>query len=511
MNVYIQTGNITDMKWPCPDWFHVPLSTEWQWLKTIMDWLGLTTWDSWRINLHMPFAGCRMYSNADPRNQRDSCYYWSSSPNSAGSDSARSLSMGWSSNVNADRSDFRAYGYSVRCFKNSFELPTSSWTVINGTLWSAWIFWNQSEWLISITNWTTGYTIQDKNLWATTVYNDWNTLSKANCGKYYQWGNNYWFAWTWSVTTSSTKVDASTYWPWNYYSSSTFITWSYDWSSVHNDNLRWWETWPVSMNELQNAYIGEYVEPDYLCFTANTANSTVQLTQNWTPTAVSLETSTDWETWSAYTIGSTITLSNIWDKVYFRNTSETTTGFSKDSSNLYKFTMSWGIAASWDVNYLLNKNSTTTLSNNCFIRLFHYCTSLTTAPSLPATNLENLCYYQMFQWCSNLITAPALPATTLASHCYWYMFTYCSNLMTLPNLPATTLASNCYYGMFIDCSKIKLSSTKTWDYQTAYRIPTTWTWVTASDALTNMFYDTWWTFTSDPTINTTYYTSNTVV
>jgi hypothetical protein len=26
-----------------------------------------------------------------------------------------------------------------------------------------------------------------------------------------------------------------------------------------------------------------------------------------------------------------------------------------------------------------------------------------------------------------------------------------------------------------------------------------------------MFYQTWWKFTSDPSINTTYYTSNTVV
>ena len=60
-------------------------------------------------------------------------------------------------------------------------------------------------------------------------------------------------------------------------------------------------------------------------------------------------------------------------------------------------------------------------------------------------------------------------------------------------------------------SKIKISSTQTRAYQTPYRIPTTWTGTDASNALYRVFYQTWWTYTSDPSINTTYYTSNTVV
>ena len=227
------------MQWPAPDGFHVPLKSEWEWLKTIMNWLGLTRWGSWISYLHMPFAGIRWSSNAAIGNQGSKSYYLSSSPHS---NSARYLFLS-SSEVYTTYYD-RANGFSVRCFKNSFELPTSSWTVIKWTLWSAWIFWDTVNWLISITgDGTTWYTIQDKNLWATTVYSDWNTLSEANCGKYYQWGNNYGFAWTWSVTTSSTQVNAQNYWPWNYYSSSTFITWNSDWSSVQNDNLRWWEIW----------------------------------------------------------------------------------------------------------------------------------------------------------------------------------------------------------------------------------------------------------------------------
>ena len=89
---------------------------------------------------------------------------------------------------------------------------------------TAWIYHNATLWLISLSsNGSTWITIADKNLGATQVYNAWNTLSEANCGKYYQWWNNYGFPFTWSVTTSWTQVDARSYWPWNYYSSSTYI------------------------------------------------------------------------------------------------------------------------------------------------------------------------------------------------------------------------------------------------------------------------------------------------
>ena len=229
---------------------------------------------------------------------------------------------------------------------------------------------------------------------------------------------------------------------------------------------------------------------DYLCFTANTDGSTVRLNYAWNPTIVNLEISTDWITRTDYTINNRlwtiITLSSIWDKVYFRNKSETVTWFSTSAwSDYYQFDMSGSISASWDINTLLCKNSTDTLSNYCFVNLFYGCASLTTAPSLPATTLRQYCYTQMFYWCTNLTTLPQLPSTAAPIHCY--------NMM------------------FAGCSKIKLSTTQTWEYQTPYRIPTEWTWTTWNYWNYQMFYNTWWTFTWNPTINTTYYTSNTVV
>lgn len=110
---------------------------------------------------------------------------------------------------------------------------------------TAWIYHNSDLWLISLSsdgsNWIT---IADKNLWATQVYNSWDTLSEANCGKFYQRWNNYWFPYTWPTSTSTTLVNAGNYWPWNYYSSSTYIKNSsspYNWDSSNNQNL-WWDT-----------------------------------------------------------------------------------------------------------------------------------------------------------------------------------------------------------------------------------------------------------------------------
>ena len=91
------------------------------------------------------------------------------------------------------------------------------------------------------------------------------------------------------------------------------------------------------------------------------------------------------------------------------------------------------------------------------------------------------------------------------------MFNGCTSITALPALPATTLATNCYYQMFQNCSNIKISETQTGDYVNEYRIPPTGTAVDASGATNSMFASTGGTFTGTPTINTTYYTSNTII
>ena len=62
--------------------------------------------------------------------------------------------------------------------------------------------------------------------------------------------------------------------------------------------------------------------------------------------------------------------------------------------------------------------------------------------------------------------------------------------------------------MFQGCTSLKLSTTQTGEYTQEYRIPSSGTGTTASNALTNMFVSTGGTFTGTPEINTTYYLSS---
>ena len=235
------------MQWPCPNWFHVPLTTEWQTVKNIWTalWGWSNAWNDFWIALKLPYAGGRN-SSASIVAQGTGWYYWSSSRYNASDASSLNLTK---YSIFAQSSNGRANSFSVRCFKDTPTVPTSSWTKLYWTSIEAWwIFWSSADWLISMSSdWQTWITITDKNLGATTVWNSWDTLSEANCGKYYQWWNNYWFPRTWSVTTSSTQVDASNYWPWNYYSSSTFITYDGRWDTTDNWNLWWWKTWVVTI------------------------------------------------------------------------------------------------------------------------------------------------------------------------------------------------------------------------------------------------------------------------
>ena len=234
-------------------------------------------------------------------------------------------------------------------------------------------------------------------------------------------------------------------------------------------------------------------------------------TKHWNGT---LEYSTDastWSTWDGTTTLSSATKgsSNV---LHMRGTGNTV--ITGNGSTYYWVLTGSDIACVGNIENLLDYETVQsgahpTMATNCYRYMFRYCTSLTQAPALPATTLTTYCYMSMFYNCTSLTQAPALPATTLATSCYNSMFSGCTSLTQAPALPATTLASRCYNSMFSSCTSLKLSSTQTGEYTQQYRIPTSGTGTTATDALTNMFTDTDGTFTGTPSINTTYYLSNT--
>ena len=121
------------------------------------------------------------------------------------------------------------------------------------------------------------------------------------------------------------------------------------------------------------------------------------------------------------------------------------------------------------------------------------------------------CFYALFLRNDALIGVPSLPSTNLAYGCYDMMFRECINLTELPNLPAKNLPSYCYSSMFLDCSSIKISTTKSNEYNREYRIPIVGDATVDETSLRAMFTLTGGEFKGTPDANTTYYTSNKIV
>ena len=90
----------------------------------------------------------------------------------------------------------------------------------------------------------------------------------------------------------------------------------------------------------------------------------------------------------------------------------------------------------------------------------------------------------MFQNCTSLTTAPELPATTLVQYCYQYMFGGCSNLNYIKAMftttPSATYTYNWVSGVAASGTFVK-NSAATWDVSGTNGVPTGWTVQTASE------------------------------
>lgn len=119
----------------------------------------------------------------------------------------------------------------VNCV-NSWDIITSASTVY----WSC----DSNDIVVCSGTWT-WYVLAACNIW-TNISGTW----ASSYWNYFQWWNNYSFPQTW-LTSSTTPVDASWYWPWNYYNNGVFINNNSNWSTVFNSNLwgidsflAWW-------------------------------------------------------------------------------------------------------------------------------------------------------------------------------------------------------------------------------------------------------------------------------
>lgn len=182
-------------------------------------------------------------------------------------------------------------------------------------------------------------------------------------------------------------------------------------------------------------------DPDILTFTALQDNSTIKIDFS------DFQYRTTNQNWSKYSANQTIKL-EAGQFVQFKASSSSS--FRKIGKT---FSMSGLFDATGSIMSLLPEGYF--MGIGAFKELFKDCTSLRTAPELPATKLIESCYESMFYGCTSLVNAPTkLPATTLAKNCYSHMFQQCTSLVNAPELPATTLAQNCYSYMFFYCTSL---------------------------------------------------------
>jgi len=228
-----------DTQWPCPLWFHIPSEEE---ASNLVDFVS-----SWWITalklsefFNLPFASFISSST------------WEFDSNSAWviwyirtvtTDCENWLCTIFSQDSTYNSWMGKATGASIRPFKDEPVIPSgANWTEVYSSE-GFWIWHNATDGLISFMRYGTYVTMADKNLWATTVYNYWDTLSAANCGNLYQYWNNNGFTWGENPSSTSTdQINDSVYWPDNYYNSSTFIYGNNAWGSSCNRNLWWFES-----------------------------------------------------------------------------------------------------------------------------------------------------------------------------------------------------------------------------------------------------------------------------
>ena len=76
--IYTWTGKITDMRWPCPEGYHVPSIDEFISLVSMLTTLWLATCTNLKTYLKIPTAW-ELYFGNPTVNARQHIYLWSSS------------------------------------------------------------------------------------------------------------------------------------------------------------------------------------------------------------------------------------------------------------------------------------------------------------------------------------------------------------------------------------------------------------------------------------------------
>ena len=215
---------------------------------------------------------------------------------------------------------------------------------------------------------------------------------------------------------------------------------------------------------------------NYFYFMSDAAGSTIQITQIGTYlVAPDFEYSYDGFNWNTYTMESTITLSNIGDKLYIRGNNISLGG---GDNGRKQFILSGSLKVGGDLRSLLNKTDFQSIQNlqpNAYYNIMRDCTAITDARDLKITaknvgsgalcntfkNCTNLVYgpviidvenfsgkdncSQMFQGCTSLVESPILKGSILINGTFYAMFDGCTSLNKVTTYCTDASATNCTY------------------------------------------------------------------
>lgn len=467
MSIYLPTKDYSAMRGPCPEGFHVPMSDErtdafLYWSDIINNIYYLPYW----------FEFDDLTETVVERSW--TCNYLACDWRSVSSNSSTTKVAHLVTSSGSQMHTVTAWpideAFHIRPFKDVPIIADSSRTLLFSSEYDdAYVYYNQSLWLISIhidtfEEWWKWHTMMDKNLWATVVWHPWDTQSTANCGYIYQPWNNYWFDPQWTITKSNVVVDCTWYWPGNYYSNSLMRT--SNWNQT-NRNMRWWETWIVQVQkELKSAYIGSYECIKYKMNADSSGNLYVPVAwyshsygincaYNWNVSVdwwASTNYSWTWSSWWSITLN--------WYTAWTNHTIKIT-----PTTEEYWWALAYGWEGTawrtylteviYDWSYMWYWVSATSTWNNFRRSQYDWCTSLTAAPAevLPdtVTRIGTFFRYSQYYWCTSLISAPAevLPnsVTTIWDRFRYSQYYWCTLLTTAPAevLPDTVTSIGAYF------------------------------------------------------------------
>lgn len=207
---------------------------------------------------------------------------------------------------------------------------------------------------------------------------------------------------------------------------------------------------------------------DYFTIESLEDSNTIKIAKAKSPANLSLSYSTDdGSTWTDLTItgGQDFTTINTGDKIIFKGINNC---FASAWDSYYRFNASknfnvYGNAMSllFGDNFTSNSEfASNTTYNLC--GLFYGTTTLVDASNLifPATTCTAGCYNGAFRGCTSLTTAPQLPALYSAIDCYSSMFEGCINLEIAPEINLVNMSQNCCKRMFCMNRSSKITTPK---------------------------------------------------